>query len=127
MIGGGVSAKEDIEGGVLEVLEANGSRAGADTGGQCDGAGVMTVERTVVDIVRSEQAGHELQRKAGLIRRAAAGVKETPRGTGRFQSLGDALQRVVPRRHVVVSVIGAGIKGRDEPAALFQLSRGQGP
>src|SRR5947209_4140544 len=85
----------------------------------------MAVIRAVIDVIGAVKPGEQLQEKARLIRRSAAGVEEVALGRIGAKLFGDTTQRSIPVDDAIVRVAGAGEERRCEPAAPFQLARRQ--
>ena len=96
MVRGGIAADEDVEIAALHVLELHGRGAGPKAGREADAARLVAVERAVVDVVRAERPGEELQQETGFVRGPAAGVEEAAAGRGCLQLRADACERLVP-------------------------------
>ena len=61
MITGRVAANDEDQVGVFNVLEKERGRSCSENAIQSDTAGLMTIERTIVDVIRAEDSGEQLQ------------------------------------------------------------------
>ena len=90
MIAGRITADDEHQVRMLEILQLHGRGAGAERVGQADAAGLVTVVAAIVDVVRAVQTREELHQEAGFVRAATAGVPEGFVGRDFAQLVGDA-------------------------------------
>ena len=104
MVGRRVGSDQKDEVGVIEILQLNGRRSGAEALRQTDPRCLMAIIGAAVNIVGAEHTGEQLQDESRFIGGSTAGIKEGAICGGCLQLVYHAIQCFLPRDSPVMSV-----------------------